>query len=265
MSVDDPVRYVLSLNLHRRHLDETQRAMIAARAKDQFAKQAKEREHRRKCTLTAVTVENSTQSQGKSRDKAGAAVGVSGYSVNAASKVLENGSKQLQELCDSGQVAVSAAAKIADLPKQRQNELIATAKTEPGSIKKAVAQAAKHVPKKTNAEWSESEKERRKLVESGVAVVANKAKDKNLIRWAAESGLFVPVDRGTAMGNPFVIGDAPSGDGSRNTVCESYETYFAMRPSLQSKVSRMSGKVLGCWCFPERCHGDHIAALANGD
>jgi len=256
---EDPVAYVLSLNLHRRHLDETQRAMIAARAKDQFAKQAKERMTRKPESV----VKNSTQQNGKARDKAGEAVGVSGYSVNAATKVIEKGSKQLQDLCDRGEVAVSAAAKIADLPKQRQNELITEAKSQPTSIKRAVAQAAKHVPKKTQSEWTESEIERRKLAEQGNAVVANKSKDRNLIRWAAESGIFVPIDRGTAFGNPFLIGDAPDGDGDRVTVCKSYKKYLSMRPSLQAKIPGLTGKVLGCWCFPLQCHGNHLSNEAN--
>ncbi|TWU59714.1 hypothetical protein V7x_54880 [Crateriforma conspicua] len=70
------------------HLDETQRAMVAARAKDLYAKQAKERQ-RQSQGRGKKGSENSTDLKGKATDKAGEAVGVSGYSVNAASKVVE--------------------------------------------------------------------------------------------------------------------------------------------------------------------------------
>jgi ParB-like chromosome segregation protein Spo0J len=247
----DPVAYVLSLNLHRRHLDETQRAMVGGRAKGVYERQAKERLNTKGGHSGRA---NCPEATGRSRDKAGEAAGVSGKSVERAAKVLASGSKELIAACDRGEVAVSAAAKIAELPKARQNEIISKAKDEGKPVGKEVAKAAKNVVPQSSDDWTESEKQRRAAVERGETVVANKKTDRQLIRWASEKGHFLPIDRGTQWGNPFVMGE----DGNRDTVCESFEIYFSLKPSLQVKIPSLVGKVLGCWCFPERCHGNHL-------
>jgi hypothetical protein len=251
--VDDPIAYVLSLNLHRRHLDETQRAMVGARVKDQYAKQAKERQG----TRTDIK-ENFPECNGQSRDHAGDAVGVSGKSVDAAEKVLTNGSKQLQQLCDAGKVSVSAAARVAELPKSKQNEVIQSAK---GSVKKAVADAAKQVTrlKHEDDDWSTSERNRKKQVESGKTVIANKKTDFRLIAWADKNGLAVDVGRGTIWGNPFLLDE----DGTRDEVCDKFATYYKMKPSLQKRIKTLKGKVLLCWCHPARCHAEELRRLAK--
>jgi ParB-like chromosome segregation protein Spo0J len=247
----DPVAYVLSLNLHRRHLDETQRAMVGGRAKGVYEKQAKDRQLRKPSDSVK---DNCPEQKGQARDKAGEAAGVSGKSVDRAAKVLASGSKELIAACDRGEVAVSAAAKIAELPKARQNEIINKAKDEGKPVGKEVAKAAKQVLPQSGDDWTESERERRAAVERGETVVANKKTDRQLIRWASEKGHFLPIDRGTQWGNPFVMGE----DGDRDTVCDSFEVYFNLKPSLQVKIPSLAGKVLGCWCFPERCHGNHL-------
>jgi hypothetical protein len=32
---------------------------------------------------------------------------------------------------------------------------------------------------------------------------------------------------------------------------------------LMGELGQLKGKVLGCWCVPERCHGHALAELAN--
>lgn len=102
--------------------------------------------------------------------------------------------------------------------------------------------------------WSESEYERKELVEAGETVTANIRTDIQLIAWAEENGLYMRIDRQTAWGNPFILGD----DGERDDVCDSYRIYLQYKPSLQRRYEELRGKVLGCWCYPERCHGNEL-------
>lgn len=254
--VEDPVAYVLSLNLHRRHLDETQRAMVGARVKKRYELEAKERVTGRP-SLTKVPENFPELNQGDARDKAGESVGVTGRSVSSAEKVISKGSKQLQDLCDKGAVSVSAASKLAELPKSKQNEILSTG----GNIKKVVSDAAKNVNrlKQQDEDWETSELNRKKQVESGKTVVANKKNDHRLIAWAEKKGLAVEIGRGSIWGNPFVLND----DGTRDEVCINYWAYYKLKPSLQRKINLLKGKVLVCWCHPERCHGDELRRLAK--
>lgn len=108
--------------------------------------------------------------------------------------------------------------------------------------------------------WRKDERERQEQVKKGFAVVANQQSDKNLIQWAEGNGKAVRIDRGTKYGNPFIL-DA---DGDRDCVCDNYEhQYLPLKPSILSSVDSLKGKVLICHCFPQRCHGDSLARMAN--
>lgn len=117
VTVDDPVAYVLSLNLHRRHLAPSQAAMVGARAREVYDKQAKER-------MTAGAnkgrqsqkgaVENLPQADSaRARDAVGKAIGVSGKSIDYATRVLNRGTQELVKSVDEGRMAVSTAAILA--------------------------------------------------------------------------------------------------------------------------------------------------------
>lgn len=43
-----------------------------------------------------------------------------------------------------------------------------------------------------------------------------------------------------------------------------YEAYLReKRPDLMKKIPGLSGRNLGCFCHPERCHGDVLVKLYN--
>lgn len=70
----------------------------------------------------------------------------------------------------------------------------------------------------------------------------------------------VYIGRPSKWGNPFVIGK----DGNRNEVIWKYHNWLVNQPNLLNDVKKeLKGKVLGCWCDPETCHGHILAAIAN--
>ena len=131
---DSPARFVLSLNLLRRHLDESQRAMVGARAKPLFEAEATARQRGGQggILLSANLREATIAAQpGKASSHAAAQVSVSPRSVEHAAKVLAHGAPALVAAVDRGEVAVSTAAEIARaLPVAEQTELVARGEKE---------------------------------------------------------------------------------------------------------------------------------------
>jgi hypothetical protein len=61
--------------------------------------------------------------------------------------------------------------------------------------------------------------------------------------------------------NPFKIGK----DGTREECMAKYRAALLANPDLLSRLPELKGKVLGCWCAPEACHGDILSELANSE
>jgi len=114
---------VVSLNLKRRHLNESQRAMVAARLKPIYAKAAEARQHQGRPKKGAKPPENLPGDTGESREKAADALNVSARSVESAARVLELATKELVHAVDTGAVAVSAAALLAKYPEAMQRKI----------------------------------------------------------------------------------------------------------------------------------------------
>ncbi len=71
----------------------------------------------------------------------------------------------------------------------------------------------------------------------------------------------VYIGRGGKWGNPFVLGK----DGTREEVIAKYEAWLARQSHLIAALPELRGKVLGCWCAPQSCHGDVLLRLANAE
>jgi len=115
------VAFVVSLNLHRRHLNESQRAMVAANLANIGNGQH-----------SSANLHSTTSGE------AAEMLNVSERSVATARKVRDTGADELIEAVQSGSVSVNAAQDVATLPKEEQAEIVARGEKE-------ILQAAKEI------------------------------------------------------------------------------------------------------------------------
>ena len=140
----DAVSYVLSLNLHRRHLTTSQRAMVAVKVEKVYAKEAEKRMLAGKAIADPRA--NLPQGNGKARDQAAEMLNVGGRSVSDAKKVFGDGIDELAEKVTQGEVSVSAAAKAANLNEEIQKEIVEEINQggKPAEVIKAHVLVTKH-------------------------------------------------------------------------------------------------------------------------
>ncbi len=131
--VTDPITYVMSLNLHRRHLAISQLAMVAAKVREIYERQAKERMKEGGGDKKSTTAKSGMSpaaypiegKRGATRDIVGATVGVTGTTVDKATKVLKQAVPEVIEAVEQGRMTVTVAARLAEKPEDEQREVAA--------------------------------------------------------------------------------------------------------------------------------------------
>lgn len=101
---------------------------------------------------------------------------------------------------------------------------------------------------------TEDQQRRLRLAKMGYGQLANQHTDSALIKVAQAEGIYCRIDRQSIWGNPFILDE----DGDRETVIANYADYLTKKPSLRKLTHQsLRGRIMGCWCYPEPCHG-HI-------
>lgn len=108
----EPWQYVISTNLHRRHLTDGQRAMIAARIADRHQGRPPKNRPADDVSLT--------------RDQVAGMLQVSRSQISRARQVHQDGTPELKALVENGTVPVATAARVAaTLPHAEQRLFVA--------------------------------------------------------------------------------------------------------------------------------------------
>ncbi len=109
--------FVVSKNLHRRHLSEAQRAIVAGK----IATLGHGGERRGENFKTPIgTLKKDIPNQ----EDTAKLLNVSKRSVQRARAVLNHGTPELQQAVEAGKVSVWAASEIAKQPKEKQQEIV---------------------------------------------------------------------------------------------------------------------------------------------
>lgn len=136
---DDAAAFVVSLNLHRRHLDESQRGMVAVRLANLKNGQK----------ASSANLQSTAVSQADAADM----LNVSTRTVASAKKVIEEAPQEVVQAVERGAMSVSLAAKVAALPEADKAEIAASS---PETIKEVAQDVVKraHVAQNSgNNEW----------------------------------------------------------------------------------------------------------------
>lgn len=132
---DDPVAFVMALNMDRRHLTVGQRAMVALKLVPMYETEGRKAQSvagvstapGRPSKLPADLQEASARRQRESTHRAGAAAKVSGRAVSQAKRVAEN-APDLKAKVESGELALDRAERIVrdrEAAERRQAEAVA--------------------------------------------------------------------------------------------------------------------------------------------
>jgi hypothetical protein len=63
---------------------------------------------------------------------------------------------------------------------------------------------------------------------------------------------------GSKWANPFKVDI-----NGRDDACDKYESYVRTNHLLANSIHELDGKILGCWCHPEKCHGHILMKLVK--
>ena len=95
----------------------------------------------------------------------------------------------------------------------------------------------------------------------GEKVQSKLVEAKTIVVNVAREHYDVYIGRPSKWGNPF---KSPR-DGTRDECVAKYREWIVNQPKLMAEIPKLRGNRLGCFCAPKKCHGDILAALADGE
>ncbi len=131
----DPLAFVTTANMHRRHMTDADRAIAAAKLKVHFEASAKGRKQ------DGATLGQDCP-KGKAIEQAAESIGAAPRSAQSAATVLENATPEVIEAMEDHTVSIADAAAVASEPPEAQREAVKKVrKKKAKTLKAAIAEA----------------------------------------------------------------------------------------------------------------------------
>lgn len=135
----DPIGYVMAVNLHRRHLNPTQRALLGAELLELLLQDGSGRSPSNPPMADRPSGTFPESSQELSREKAARLAGASGRAIQRALRVRREGSPELVKACELGAIALTYAEELLGFDRGQQRKVVSLVRLgEVDSVKEAV-------------------------------------------------------------------------------------------------------------------------------
>lgn len=110
--------------------------------------------------------------------------------------------------------------------------------------------------KETNEKTKVVNVKKKFLQQNGFKDFEDWASDKNNIYIGRNMNFYVPGTNASKWANPFTVKKY-----GVEQCTEMYKNYILTNKELMDSLDELRGKTLGCWCHPDKCHGDILIQL----
>ena len=143
------VQFVVSLNLHRRHLSSSQKAVVAVDVLPMLEAEAKDRmsEGARATNAGSQKIDTPQEQQGRATQQAAQVTGTNRQYVSDAKRIAEQAPEVLEKVRD-GVLTIPDAKKVAALPEVKRQEVIERVAQEGINNLKNIVREAAHQEKR---------------------------------------------------------------------------------------------------------------------
>ena len=164
----DPLHYVISVNVHRRHLSESQLGIISNEMLPEFEKEAKKRQGNYSGTTGPEVDTLVIDSEGfaRAREQVAKEFGIGGRTVGRAKRIMEKASPEKVELIKRGKESLFSVDKELKIEaeKERKEKAISEGRTQKTEIEmrieeqqyiQALESIISKLPKQPPVDWSD--------------------------------------------------------------------------------------------------------------